>query len=253
MKGHKSGVYTLLNPEKYVTQEGKTLKKIRFQTEEELNSFHALDKSNAVTRWMVCDSTVTETYINTLVVYELIDKDTGVISQKKKMLSTMGTKGGKGPLAAPTLGKFKQGYYEPQNPEKYNGPLPIIYRSSYELKVCQFFDRNINILEWASETAIWGGESVPVPYMKPTTGRVHRYFPDYIVKAKDRHGKITERLIEVKPSSQARKPRKTSNLKSYATQMTTFSINEAKWEAATRFAKEHGMLFEVLTEKEIFK
>ena len=69
--------------------------------------------------------------------------------------------------------KFRQGYYKPKNPEKYKGnTLSVIYRSSWERKVMEFFDTSRNI-EW------WNSEGLVIPYMS-IDKKIHRYFPDFI-------------------------------------------------------------------------
>ena len=58
-------------------------------------------------------------------------------------------------------GKYHQGRFHPQNPQKYKGDVNnIIYRSSWELKFMQWCDRNENIMEYGSEE-FW------IPYVSP--------------------------------------------------------------------------------------
>ena len=79
--------------------------------------------------------------------------------------------------------KTYKGYYKPKNPHKYNGnPNNIIYRSSWERSFMRYCDRTVNILEWSSE-------EVTIPYRCPTDGRKHRYFPDFLIKVRDKNGK----------------------------------------------------------------
>ena len=80
-----------------------------------------------------------------------------------------------------------QGQYKPVNPMKYNGKVPIIYRSSWELRLCKFFDNNENVIKWTSE-------SVVVPYYNPITQRTHRYFPDFTVEYYDREGCLIKEM-----------------------------------------------------------
>ena len=48
-------------------------------------------------------------------------------------------------------GPFKQGYYVPINPEKYKtDKTKICYRSSWEYKLCHWFDLTPEVIEWAS-------------------------------------------------------------------------------------------------------
>ena len=51
----------------------------------------------------------------------------------------------------PRDGKYHQGRFHPQNPQKYKGDVNnIIYRSSWELKFMQWCYRNENIMEYGS-------------------------------------------------------------------------------------------------------
>ena len=46
----------------------------------------------------------------------------------------------------PQRGKVKQGYFTPQNPDKYKGDITkIIYRSSWELKFLVYCDNTMSI------------------------------------------------------------------------------------------------------------
>ena len=100
----------------------------------------------------------------------------------------------------PRDSKYYQGKFNPQNPEKYKGDYNnIIYRSSWELKFMRYCDRNNAILEWGSEEFF-------IPYFDPTTKKVRRYFPDFIMKIKESSGKIKKYLIEIKPQRQTVPP-----------------------------------------------
>ena len=89
-----------------------------------------------------------------------------------------------------------RGRYIPSKPKKYKGDSSnIIYRSLWERKFMVYCDRNDNILEWGSEEII-------IPYRSPLDGRIHRYFPDFYVKVKQKDGSVKKMLIEVKPKAQ---------------------------------------------------
>lgn len=143
---------------------------------------------------------------------------------------------------------FKQGRYTPRNPDKYKGDKEnIICRSSWEFKFCEFLDNNPNVLEWASE-------EIAIPYIKPTDGRVHRYFPDYWIKYQNKSGQIVQELIEIKPAAQTKQP--TSRGKRKKQQLyenITYAVNLAKWQAATQFCDKYGMKFRLVTENQLFK
>ena len=143
---------------------------------------------------------------------------------------------------------YKQGRYNPRHPGKYKGNLHnIVYRSSWELSFCRFLDNNTNVLEWSSE-------EIAIPYIKPTDGRIHRYFPDFWVKYKNKRGQIVQEVIEVKPATQSRTPsRRGKHRKQQLYENITYAINIAKWRAATQFCNKYGMTFRLITENEMFK
>jgi hypothetical protein len=137
------------------------------------------------------------------------------------------------------------GKFIPKNPKKYNGnPSNIIYRSTWEVRVMKYLDEHPNVLWWASE-------ELHVPYLSPVDNRVHRYFPDFIVKAKDKTGSIKTLMLEVKPEKQTKMPTQTKKTKKYLEEAVTFAVNQAKWKAADLFCKEHGWQFKIITEKEL--
>jgi len=139
---------------------------------------------------------------------------------------------------------YKQGVFRPLNPEKYNGTLPIIYRSGLELQYFRFLDKNPRILTWSSE-------SIVVPYQNPLTGRVHRYFVDNSATMRDEKGSIVKYLIEIKPYSKLTPPPPSNKRKPQNTVMLQreYLQNKAKWEAASQWSQKHGYKFIILTEK----
>lgn len=141
--------------------------------------------------------------------------------------------------------RFTQGHYTPKNPEKYVGDIAkCVYRSSYELEMHTFLDSNTRVLRWNSEC-------VAIPYIKPTDGKLHRYFPDYWVEYVNKDGEILQEIIEVKPKSQTRAPRRTGKQSLY--ERVQFAVNIAKWEACKRWCDQNGMKFRIITERSIFK
>lgn len=135
--------------------------------------------------------------------------------------------------------KFKQGLFTPKNPQKYSGDYTnIVYRSSWEKKAFNMCDINPNIVKWASE-------EFHIPYICPTDGRRHRYFPDLYLKLKN--GK--KLIIEIKPLRECKPPRKNKNKQRYITECMTYAKNQAKWKYASEFAKKRGMEFKVWNEQ----
>jgi len=143
---------------------------------------------------------------------------------------------------------YYKGRFSPKNPKKYAGdPTNIIYRSLWELKVMRYLDENTNILEWRSE-------EIAIPYISPLDNRYHRYFPDFIIKAKLPDGKTQTMMIEVKPKQQTKEPQKKKRItKGYITEVTTWGVNQAKWKAAEEYCLDRGWIFKILTEDEIFR
>jgi len=138
------------------------------------------------------------------------------------------------------------GRYQTMNPKKYKGdPRLVIYRSLWELKFMKWCDIHDHILEW-------GSEEIVVPYRSPLDGRVHRYFPDFYIKVRNKNGSFKKYIIEIKPKKQTLEPkipkRKT---KRYLTEVTTYVTNQAKWEAAKEWCLDRGLEFLILTEKEL--
>ena len=136
-----------------------------------------------------------------------------------------------------------KGYFKPERPEKYKGnPRNIIYRSMWERHCMVYFDRNDNVLEWASEEII-------IPYVSPFDGKIHRYYPDFFLKIKK--GQKTEMwIIEVKPSKYLTPPKEGKRkTKSYLYEIREWGRNSAKWEAAKDYCNKRGWVFDVWTEK----
>ncbi len=93
-----------------------------------------------------------------------------------------------------------KGRFKPKNPKKYNGSADnIIYRSSWELRVMKYLDESPNIIWWASE-------ELAIPYRSPVDQKMHRYFPDFIVKVREKTGLVMTYILEVKPEKQTKVP-----------------------------------------------
>ena len=139
-----------------------------------------------------------------------------------------------------------KGKYYPSFPRKYKGdPTNIIYRSLWERKFMVYCDKNDNILEWASE-------EIAIPYRSPVDNRVHRYFPDFYMKVKERGGKIKRYVIEVKPAKQTKPPVKPKRqTKGYIREAYEYAKNQAKRKMAREFCADRQWEFKVVTEKEL--
>jgi len=139
-----------------------------------------------------------------------------------------------------------RGKFRPKNPQKYRGdPTNIIYRSLWERNCMRYFDENPNVLKWSSEEVI-------VPYKSPIDGRYHRYFPDFLIRVKNKQGQLETIMIEVKPYKETREPKPQKRLtKNYLYEVKTWGVNKSKWEAAIEFCKDRKWKFIIITEKEL--
>ena len=138
------------------------------------------------------------------------------------------------------------GKFRPSNPKKYRGnPTRIIYRSMWEKKFMIFCDRTRSIVEWGSEEII-------IPYRCPTDGKVHRYYPDFLIKVKESSNRIKTYVVEVKPKKQTLPPKKKKRItKSYIYECQTYAVNQAKWKAAVEFCEDRMIQFKIITEDEL--
>ena len=144
------------------------------------------------------------------------------------------------------MGETYKSRYYPSFPKKYKGdPNNIICRSSWERKMCRWCDLNENVISW-------GSEEFSIPYVSPIDNRVHKYFPDFIVKLRENSGKIKTYVIEVKPKKQTRPPKTPKRqTKSYIYEVTEYAKNQAKWKAAEEFCADRMIEFKIITEDEL--
>lgn len=139
--------------------------------------------------------------------------------------------------------RFKQGYFQPRNPEKYVGDVTKIrFMSSWELSFQRFLDGNPNIIRWSSEC-------IAIPYLKPTDGKIHRYYPDFWIEYINKDGEVLQEVLEIKPKSQAG-GKAVGRMSLY--EKAQYAINLAKWESCKRFCDQRGITFRILTEQELF-
>lgn len=108
-----------------------------------------------------------------------------------------------------------------------------------------YLDSHSNVIKWASEELV-------IPYRSPIDNRIHRYFPDFVVKKINKNGKIDTQVVEIKPYEQTRPPKiQSTPNRRYINEVHTWGINSSKWEAANKYCKERGWDFVILTEKEL--
>jgi hypothetical protein len=138
-----------------------------------------------------------------------------------------------------------KGWFTPKHRNKYKGDSEnVVYRSSWELRVMKWLDENPSVIWWASEELI-------IRYKSPIDQKMHRYFPDFIVRLKQKNGTESTVVIEIKPYKQTVKPVQKRKTNRFLQEAATYAVNQEKWRAADLFCKEHGWQFKVLTEKDI--
>jgi F0F1-type ATP synthase alpha subunit len=139
------------------------------------------------------------------------------------------------------MAKFAQGAYTIKNSGKYVGHGTPRYRSSWEWAFMNFCDTNEHIQQWSSEP-------VRIPYRHPLTGKMTTYVPDFIVTYRGPNNTMRAELIEIKPKKQSMIEDKQSQR-----DRAVVAVNYAKWDAATKWAKNNGLVFRIITEDDIFK
>lgn len=149
-------------------------------------------------------------------------------------------------IASKRKHNYIQGIFKPVNPSKYKGnPTNVVYRSGWELKAMQFFDKNPNVLQWSSEELV-------VQYISPMDNKSHRYFVDFWIKVKSRDNTTKEYLIEVKPRKECEMPKMNKKkTKRFLIESATYAVNQAKWEAATEYCRKRGWEFKILDEYDL--
>jgi len=141
--------------------------------------------------------------------------------------------------------KYKQGIFKPLHPEKYAGDVSrLIFRSGLEKRYMMYFDQTPAITFWASEEII-------VPYFSKIDGKMHKYFPDFIIRVKDVDNVERTFMVELKPFAQTQKPKGSKNKVRALQESITYEVNMAKWKAAAEFCDKHNMKFVVFTENTI--
>ena len=142
---------------------------------------------------------------------------------------------------------FAKGPYIPINRQKYIGTNigKIVYRSSWELKVMQFFDNHPSVLYWMSE-------SISIPYKNPLAMSSSKlwslYIPDFFVMYTDKSNNKHSEIVEVKPAKempgfQGKVPTAVKLIQAQ---------NAAKWQAAMIYCHKRNWFFRVINEKQLF-
>jgi hypothetical protein len=138
-----------------------------------------------------------------------------------------------------------KGEYTPENPSKYIGTYPIIYRSSWEYTMMRKFDEHPHVLQWASE-------SIKIPYQNPLTQKWSQYVPDFLVLYRDKRGNMHAELIEVKPMKERPDYQKRPGERLSERTKLAQAVNAAKWVAAQKWCAKNRLKFRVASEDEMF-
>ena len=148
--------------------------------------------------------------------------------------------------------KYKQGNYLLQNPNKYIGSLPVVYRSSWEFAFCKFCDMNQNVIKWSAE-----GLEIPYKIANNKTQKVenHRYYPDFYVETVNNNDKETynRMVIEIKPKSETEPPVQSKRqtlkmLENFEYAQITYKKNLHKWAYTKEWCEKRNLHFKIITE-----
>jgi hypothetical protein len=76
------------------------------------------------------------------------------------------------------------------------------------------------------------------------------------MKYKDRNGEIKTVLIEIKPAIQCQPPKRKDTptgkpTRRFLNEVATWGVNQAKWKAATEYAKDRKWEFKIITDKDL--
>ena len=121
----------------------------------------------------------------------------------------------------------------------------VNYKSSLELKAIRYCDWNKHVVKWSLEP-------FAIKYLKPSDGKYHRYYIDFVIEFTSGE----KFLVEVKSEGETKPPRKPSkktekSINNYQKAIITYHINQAKWKAAKEFATFNNLKFIILTEKQL--
>lgn len=143
------------------------------------------------------------------------------------------------------MSKFATGVFTLKNGKKYVGKKPPTYRSSWEYKIFKWMDETPQVISWASEP-------IKIPYVNPlkpnANGKPNFYIPDLLFTYIDgKTGKQVTEMVEIKPIKETL----AEHVKTKR-DMMAYTVNQAKWQQATAWCKQHGITFRILTERDIF-
>jgi hypothetical protein len=155
------------------------------------------------------------------------------------------------------FGNTKQGYFHPENPDKYIGEKNnIIFRSSWEHRFMRYVDKHPRVIAWTSEP------DLQIKYFHPIKKKEAKYYPDFLMRVQYDDGNTQDYLVEIKPkkyyphtlpNGKIYKPvfegRKTKKkLENYNYQLEQYLINNEKMKAAKALCNRMGKEFLIVDE-----
>jgi hypothetical protein len=155
-------------------------------------------------------------------------------------------------LSMATRGAFRmnngrmtyKGFFTPRNPTKYVGNIKtIVYRSMWEKRVMYWIDESPATISWSSE-------ELKIPYFDPVKQKQRTYYPDFLTKVQTKTG-IKVFIIEIKPFNDTVLRQSKRRSQKLLQEAAIVATNQAKFAAATIFAKDQGWEFLVLTERDL--
>jgi len=152
--------------------------------------------------------------------------------------------------------------YKLINPQKYFGPKTPEHKSSFELRMMEWCDKNANVVKWAYEPYCIEYTFRTLSYLPDWTAnlvdnKTHKYYIDFYVELIDNQGNTKSYVIEIKPNrmtTQPKEPKKKTRaaVVRYVNEMKEFIKNQNKWAVANEFCEKKGYVFKVLTENNLF-
>ena len=165
---------------------------------------------------------------------------------------------------------YYQTYFKPKNPSKcinlnmvesFKGisnsnikkdslGKPPFARSSYENRMFTWLDNNKNVLSWGSEV-------IQCQYINMNDKKIHRYWVDIYMEMKNSDGIVRKYIIEIKPKKKLTPPKLPKNktrkaMGNYEYAMAEYNQNQSKWDSAKLWGQKHGMIFDIVTEEQLF-
>ena len=133
--------------------------------------------------------------------------------------------------------RYKQGVIDPRSCRKLYEHVknePVKFQSALELQFIRY-------CEACSSVAYWANEPLSIKYCSRIDGKIHEYFPDFIIESTT--GQRT--IVETKPYEQTHRP--DSNASLWLKEQWIKNVD--KWKAAEQWCKERSMKFMIVTEK----